>query len=523
MHGALPYGQHDKLLQERPQSLLRFFTCGSVDDGKSTLIGRILYDTNSVFEDQLETLKRDSEKFGTQGGDIDFALLLDGLSAEREQGITIDVAYRYFNTTRRAFIVADTPGHEQYTRNMATGASNSELAIILVDARKGILPQTLRHSFIVSILGIQDIVLAVNKMDLVNFDRNVFDTILKDFREATAELGFASIVSIPLSARDGDNMLTKSDRTPWYLGPTLIPHLENVQPVTAQKQSAFAMPVQWVNRPNPDFRGYTGTITSGEVKIGDEILALPGARRTRVKRIIVAGREIEHAVAGEAVTLILADEIDISRGSVLASLSHHLRPTRSLRALLLWMGDEPLDLRREYIIQTATDVASVRITDLLYRVNVENFRRQSVETLAMNQIGAASLACDKSIVIALFEQDRELGSFILIDRLNNQTVALGTIAPISPDALTKSNETAPNSVGWATPISGLSGREIAWWAAPICIVAPAVYAASGSGLAAAAVLAGDLIIRPAIGYLKRKMTKIESFEVGDTFEDGAGV
>jgi bifunctional enzyme CysN/CysC len=429
MHGAL-----DTLAPAvatpaaRATSLLRFFTCGSVDDGKSTLIGRMLYDTNSVFEDQLEALEKDSKKFGTQGDSLDFALLLDGLSAEREQGITIDVAYRYFSSKSRAFIVADTPGHEQYTRNMATGASTAELAIILIDARKGILPQTRRHSYIVSMLGVRDIVLAVNKMDLVDFSRETYNRIVADYRAAVAHLGFTSIVCIPMSARDGDNITTRSARAPWYDGPTLLAHLETVNPAAADRaDAAFAMPVQWVNRPNLDFRGYAGTIAAGVVRRGEEITVLPGARRSTVSRIVTADGDLDEARAGQAITLTLADEIDISRGDVLAATSHGLMPRRSLTARVLWMIEEPLSAGRDYIIQHATTTANARVATLHHAIDIESFAEKPADALAMNQIGLVSLACDKPLIVTRERGDRELGAFILIDRLTNQTAALGVI------------------------------------------------------------------------------------------------
>ena len=428
MHGALPNAQGDAPPAARADTLLRFFTCGSVDDGKSTLIGRLLYDTGSVFDDQLEALERDSRKFGTQGDNLDFALLLDGLTAEREQGITIDVAYRYFSSKKRAFIVADTPGHEQYTRNMATGASTAELAIILIDARKGILPQTRRHSYIVSMLGVRHVVLAVNKMDLVDFSRETFDRIVADYRAAVADLGFVSIVCVPLSARDGDNIATPSPRTPWHDGPTLLGHLDAVDPsFTDRAGAAFAMPVQWVNRPNLDFRGFAGTIASGVLRPGDEVIVLPGARRTTVKRIVTADGDLDEARAGQAVTLTLADEVDVSRGDVLAAASHRLTPRRSLTARVLWMIDEPLSPGREYIIQQGTATANARVAALHHAVDIETFVKKPAESLAMNQIGLASLVCDKPLVVARDAGDRELGSFILIDRLSNQTAALGVI------------------------------------------------------------------------------------------------
>ena len=335
----------DALAEVGNQSLLRFFTCGSVDDGKSTLIGRLLYDSKAVFEDQLGALDKDSKKFGTQGDNLDFALLVDGLAAEREQGITIDVAYRYFSTPRRSFIVADTPGHEQYTRNMATGASTADLAVILIDARKGILPQTRRHSFIVSMLRVRRVVLAINKMDLVGFDESVFRRIVDEYRIAAVRLGFATIECIPISARDGDNVTTRSASMPWYNGPVLLDYLETVDVnIAAATDAPFRLPVQWVNRPNLDFRGFAGTIASGRISQGDEIIAQPSGRRSRVARIVTADGDLETAGAEQAVTLTLADEVDVSRGDVIVAANDRIAARRQITASLIWMVEQPVQV-----------------------------------------------------------------------------------------------------------------------------------------------------------------------------------
>ncbi len=519
MHGVHPAQTPDPAPAPRAQSLLRFFTCGSVDDGKSTLIGRMLYDTGSVFEDQLEALERDSKKFGTQGANLDFALLLDGLSAEREQGITIDVAYRYFGSNKRAFIVADTPGHEQYTRNMATGASTAELAIILIDARKGILPQTRRHSFIVSMLGVRDIVLAVNKMDLVNFDETVFNDIVASYRTLTAGLGFAHVVAIPLSARDGDNIATTSARTPWYRGPSLLAHLETVEPVAASEERAFAMPVQWVNRPDLDFRGYAGTIATGEIRRGDEIVALPGARRSKVARIIGPDGERARALAGEAVTITLTDEIDISRGDVLATTPHHLKPRRNMEARLLWMIDAPLAPGRDYIIQLATGTANARIAALHHQIDVESFQPRPAQVLTMNQIGFVSLACDKALVMADYRQDRDLGAFILIDRLTNQTAALGVIEPAvaAPAELAIAPAMAPSL--WDRIGAQMDGAD-ALLSVALTLV---VYGLSGSAPAALVVGGVDLILRPIVAMLRAESRARRPAAPDENNESGAGI
>ncbi len=516
----------------RADSLLRFFTCGSVDDGKSTLIGRLLYDTGSVFEDQLEALERDSKKFGTQGDNLDFALLLDGLSAEREQGITIDVAYRYFSSKTRAFIVADTPGHEQYTRNMATGASTAELAIILIDARKGILPQTMRHSYIVSMLGVRHIVLAVNKMDLVDFSKAVFDRIVAEYRAAMSELGFESIISIPLSARDGDNIATPSKRTPWYHGPTLLGHLDTVDPSFADRSdAAFAMPVQWVNRPNLDFRGFAGTIASGKLRPGDEIMVLPGARKSRVTRIVTSDGDLPEAGAGQAVTLTLADEVDCSRGDVLAATLHRLTPRRALTARVLWMIDEPMTAGREYIIQHATASANAHVATLHYVIDIESFVQKPADALAMNQIGLVSLTCDKPLIVARDRGDRELGSFILIDRLTNQTAALGVIDLDAASALEAAampaDSATPHSPGIFTRIAGAPGSpERARFRQELMVGAPLAaalgllaWAISASLPAGIAVALADIVARPAL----RATVKPAPASPDDTIDPGAGI
>jgi bifunctional enzyme CysN/CysC len=409
------------------KSLLRFITCGSVDDGKSTLIGRLLYDTKLIYEDQLAALKADSRRFGTQGAKIDFALLVDGLAAEREQGITIDVAYRFFSTERRKFIVADTPGHEQYTRNMATGASTADLAVILVDARQGVLVQTRRHSHIVSLLGIRRIVLAVNKMDLVGYSRDVFDRIEADYRAFAAQLGFSSIVAIPISALEGDNIATRSAATRWHQGPALLPYLETVEIQSDLAAKPFRLPVQWVNRPNLDFRGFAGTIASGTVAPGDEVIALPSARRSRVKRVIGADGDAKAAGPHEAVTLVLDDEIDISRGDVVAAGKAPAEQTDQFAARLLWMSEEELIPGRQYLLKTAAKTVPATVTELKHRVNVNTGEKQSGKTLALNEIGMCNLSTASPIVFDPYKDNRTTGSFILIDRRTNDTVGAGMI------------------------------------------------------------------------------------------------
>ncbi|MCW4115368.1 sulfate adenylyltransferase subunit CysN [Aurantimonas sp. MSK8Z-1] len=409
-------------------SLLRFITCGSVDDGKSTLIGRLLYDNRAVFDDQLEALERDSRKFGTTGGDLDFALLVDGLSAEREQGITIDVAYRYFSTDRRAFIIADTPGHEQYTRNMATGASQAELAVILVDARRGILPQTRRHSFITSMLGIKSVIVAINKMDLVGFDQSVFDRIVDDYRALLPQLGFTDVSYIPLSAKNGDNVTTRSPASPWYTGETLLERLESAAPQTlAEADAPFRLPVQWVNRPNLDFRGYSGTIAGGRIAAGDPVLVLPGRQTARVKDVLGPDGEVSKAEAGEAVTLTLDREVDVSRGDVIVAAADRLQAVQSVEADILWMVDRPLLPGARLIARLGTAQTPAGLRALDHAIDIHTFGPRAANALLMNEIGRVTVGFDRPVVAAPYLESRELGAFILIDGFTNETVALGLV------------------------------------------------------------------------------------------------
>jgi bifunctional enzyme CysN/CysC len=415
------------LKKQEQKSLLRFITCGSVDDGKSTLIGRLLYDSKQIFDDQLETLKSDSQKIGTQRNDIDFALLVDGLSAEREQGITIDVAYRYFATDGRKYIVADTPGHEQYTRNMATGASTADLAIILIDARKGVLTQTRRHSFIVSQLKVQNIILAINKMDLVDYAQETFDQIAADYISFAEEIGLGTINAIPISALKGDNIFDQSNKMSWYQGPTLMAQLEAVEVKTASLEAAFRFPVQWVNRPDLDFRGFSGTITSGQVKVGDTIVALPSAKTTKIAGIVTYDGDLDHAIEGQAVTLVLEDQIDISRGDVLASANDRPEVTDQFMAHLLWMADEPMLPSRPYLLKTGNKTVSANITELKHKIDVNTLAHEAVKSLALNEFGVCNFFLDTPIAFDAFSADKQLGSFILIDGLTNETVAMGMI------------------------------------------------------------------------------------------------
>ena len=408
--------------------LLRFLTCGSVDDGKSTLIGRLLYETRQIFDDQLAALEADSKRHGTQGEAIDFALLVDGLSAEREQGITIDVAYRYFASPKRKFIVADTPGHEQYTRNMVTGASTADLAVILVDARKGVLTQTRRHSYLAHLLGIRRFVLAVNKMDLVDYDQGAFDAIAADYRVFAGKIGLSDWIAIPVSGLNGDNVVGRSEAMPWYAGPSLLEHLDSV-PVEAEADAAkpLRMPVQWVNRPNQDFRGFAGQIASGSVAPGAEVRIVPSGRVTRVERIVSAGGDLDGAVAGQSVTLTFADQVDCSRGDVIAAGADPPEAADQFEAAIVWMADEPLLPGRGYWLKIGTQTVTATVHEPKYEVNVNTLDHLAAKTLELNAIGVAEIATDREIVFERYADSRVLGGFILIDKLSNATVGCGML------------------------------------------------------------------------------------------------
>ncbi|PRH82954.1 sulfate adenylyltransferase subunit CysN [Arenimonas caeni] len=415
------------LHQHETKGLLRFITCGSVDDGKSTLIGRLLHDTKRLFDDQLAALESDSRRHGTQGDEIDFALLVDGLAAEREQGITIDVAYRFFDTERRKFIVADCPGHEQYTRNMATGASTADLAVVLVDARKGLLTQTRRHSYIVSLLGIGHVVLAVNKMDLVGYDQAVFDDIVAGYRELAAQLGIGHVQAIPLSALKGDNMTTASAAMPWYAGPSLLGHLETVDTRREATDPGFRMPVQWVCRPDQDFRGFAGTIAAGEVAPGDPVVVLPSGRRSQVARIVTPGGDLPRAGRGQPVVLTLADELDASRGDVLAAAGAPPQVADQFAAHVLWMGEQPLLPGRPYWLKIGTRTVGAQITEIKHKIDVNSQAELAAKHLELNEVAVCNLSLDQPIAFESYETSRALGGFILIDRQSNATVGAGTL------------------------------------------------------------------------------------------------
>ncbi len=410
------------------KSLLRFITCGSVDDGKSTLIGRMLYESKMLFEDQLAQLEADSKKVGTQAGDLDFALLVDGLAAEREQGITIDVAYRFFSTDKRKFIVADTPGHEQYTRNMITGASTADVAVILIDARKGVLTQTKRHSFLVSLIGIKHVVLAINKLDMVDYSQEIYNQIDEEYRSFAKGLGLQDIVTIPMSALKGDNITELSTKTPWYRGETLMGYLENIQVEDDTVTSGvFRMPVQWVNRPNLDFRGFSGIVVRGSIRPGDAIRVLPSGKESRVARIVTQDGDLEQAISGQSVTLTLADEIDISRGDVLATTDSPPSVADQFEATIVWMSEDPLLPGRPYLMKIGTRMVTANVSTLKYKVNVNTLEHVAVTKLELNEIGICNLSSDRLIAFDPYKEDRDTGGFIIIDRLTNNTVGAGML------------------------------------------------------------------------------------------------
>ena len=416
------------LTAHQNKSLLRFITCGSVDDGKSTLIGRLLYDSKMIFEDQLAQLESDSKRMGTQGQEIDFALLVDGLAAEREQGITIDVAYRFFATEKRKFIVADTPGHEQYTRNMVTGASTAELAVILIDARKGILTQTRRHSYLTKLLGIKNIVLAVNKMDLVDYDQATFDQIVADYTAFANSIGVTDFTAIPISGFKGDNITALSDNTKWYTGPTLMQHLENVELDQASDQSgAFRMPVQWVNRPNLDFRGFSGKIAAGSIRPNDEVRILPSGKTSHVARIVTYDGDLGMGVAGQSITLTLKDEVDCSRGQIIVAAKDPLEVADQFEATVIWMDEADLIPGRSYYLKIGAQTVSATVAQPKYQINVNTLEHTAVKTLDLNAIGVATITTDRAIPFVAYADNRELGGFILVDKITNATVGAGLI------------------------------------------------------------------------------------------------
>ena len=450
------------LKNQEEKSLLRFITCGGVDDGKSTLIGRLLWDSKLIFEDQLAALKVDSKKVGTQEGGIDYALLLDGLQAEREQGITIDVAYRFFSTDKRKFIVADTPGHEQYTRNMVTGASTAQVAVILIDARKGILTQSRRHSYLASLVGIRQVVLAINKMDLVDYSKARFEAIRKEYELFATRLGFDRIAAIPISALNGDNIIESSVNTPWYNGPALLEYLETVEIADSASEAPFRMRVQWVNRPNLNFRGFCGTIASGRIRAGDEIVVTSSGQSSRIARIITMDGDLEEAFAGQAITLTLDDEIDISRGDLLAT--PEARPNHSERyeAKVVWLHEEAMQQNRSYLLKAGATTAPARVEALQHKINVNTLQQEQSSTLELNEVGSCIFNISREISFDAYRENRSCGSFILVDRMSNATVGAGMIeAPLESSLQTQGKSRVIDTVDRAS----IKGQEakILWF------------------------------------------------------------
>jgi bifunctional enzyme CysN/CysC len=527
----LPANDAPGISETGQHSLLRFITCGSVDDGKSTLIGRMLYEAGAVFDDQLSALDSDSRKFGTQGEAPDFALLVDGLSAEREQGITIDVAYRYFATQTRSFIVADTPGHEQYTRNMATGASTADLAIILVDARKGLLPQTRRHSFIVSLVGVRHVVVAINKMDLVGYDEAVFERIANDYRAAVQSLGFASIRFIPVSARDGENVMRPSALMPWHDGPALLPYLESVAITRAAPvDEGFVLPVQWVNRPNLDFRGYAGAAVAGRARVGDPVMALPSGRTSRIARLIGATGEASQIAAGQAATVTLEDDIDISRGDVIAAAGAALPVSRGLKARLLWTGERAMLEGGQFLVKLATQSANATVETLHHSIDIEGFQPLPAQSLGMNGIGLVTLRLDRPLVSLPYARSHELGGFILIDRINNETVAFGFVEPGAGDAkqavgdggaLAQAKRGVLRIVGRrGTPDRRAWLAGVSWRVLSTAGLFAAAFVLTANAAASLALALGDILLRPGLRALHMRLWRKAPIGV---LQDGAGI
>lgn len=462
------------LAEQDEKGQLRFVICGSVDDGKSTLLGRLLYDTENVFDDQLSAAEAESRTYGTQGDSVDLALLVDGLQAEREQGITIDIAFRYFETAKRKFIAVDAPGHEQYTRNMATGASKADIALILADARRGVLTQTRRHSHVVSLMGIRRVILAVNKMDLVDYDRSVFEAIVEDYRSAVGEMGFEDISAVPVSALTGENVSAVRGAMPWFDGPTLLGLLETVEAGNDGKVGAFRMPVQWVNRPNSEFRGFSGTVASGNIGLGMSVVAGPTGRRSKVKRILGPSGDLEEAVLGQSVTLVLADEVDVSRGDMIADADCPPRVADQFAVHLIWMDTQPMLPERSYAIRFASASGLAQITDLTHRIDVNTQGHEAAKTLELNEIGYCKISLDRAVQYDHFSENRHLGGFVLIDRVTNVTVGAGVIdfalrrssnivwQALKVDKAARSRATGQRPcIVWLTGLSGAGKSTIA--------------------------------------------------------------
>lgn len=519
----------NNLPTEQKNTLLRFLTCGSVDDGKSTLIGRLLYDTGSIYDDQQASLESDSKKFGTTGDDIDFALLVDGLAAEREQGITIDVAYRYFSSTKRSYIIADTPGHEQYTRNMATGASQADLAIILIDARKGVLPQTRRHAFITSLVGIRSVIVAVNKMDLVSYDEIRFKSIVDEFSTLLPALSFEQIVFIPLSAKLGDNLANKSENLSWYDGLTLLDYLDTVSIKNNDTtDKPFRLPVQWVNRPNLDFRGFSGTIGTGKVKSGQEVISLPSGARSVIKDVFGSDGKVTEAASGDAVTVTLTSEIDVSRGDVLVSATDTINASRSFCTDILWMRPIQLSLKDRFLLRIGTATTPMKIISLDYKTDIHSYQKIFDSTLTMNEIGRLTINTEKPIVASNYQDDKTLGAFILIDPYTNETVALGTVASVNdlPEANDKKLKNSDKAIVkeaielWIHPLSNqnvtaiLFGRLLA-----AILFGLIIYYLTSSFIGTLFVIALDFVLRPFVYQIANRPDKTRV----QGLQDGAGI
>ncbi|PVE23859.1 sulfate adenylyltransferase subunit CysN [Microvirga sp. KLBC 81] len=495
----------DYLSAHERKSLLRFITCGSVDDGKSTLIGRLLYESKRLFDDQLAALERDSRKHGTQGGEIDFSLLVDGLASEREQGITIDVAYRFFSTDRRTFIVADTPGHEQYTRNMATGASTADVAILLIDARKGITRQTRRHALLVSMLGIRHVALAINKMDLVGWSEERFRGIESEFKTFSLNLGFEQITAIPLSALHGDNVVEASSQVSWHSGSTLLSYLETVEVEQAAEAEPFRMPVQWVNRPNPDFRGFAGLVTSGAIKPGDRVRVLPSGVETSVAQIVTMDRQLDGAASGQSVTLTLSDEVDISRGDVITSLDQLPQVSDRIGARLFWMAAEHLKEGDQFLLKLGAATVPAMVISVRQKIDLASLEPVSVTSLGANDVGDVLLALDHPIAFDAYSENRRTGGFVLIDRESFDTVAIGLVDSNGSNRQKKSSDGRNHlRLVWHKPTNEQPWRSVAkamsWRVIGSIATVSAAFALTQDVRLAAAIGATEIVTKLALYY-----------------------
>jgi sulfate adenylyltransferase large subunit len=496
----------DFLLQQESRSLLRFVVCGSVDHGKSTFIGRLLYESGLLFDDQLDALEADSRRHGTQGAERDFALVLDGLAAEREQKITIDVAYRFFTTKRRKFIVADVPGHEQYTRNMATGASTADLALLLVSAREGITSQTKRHALIVSTLGVRHIVVAVNKMDLVGWQQTAFDTLEAEFRKFAEDLGVNEVAFIPIAARSGDNIVTRSDHLRWYHGPALLDYLERVEVASPQQHSAFRLPVQWVNRPNSDFRGYSGLIAGGEVHPGMPVQILPSGQRTRIERIVTADGDLEHAFAGQAVTVTLADEVDVSRGEVIVAIGPGAPVTSRLASRIVWMGREAMVPGRRYLLKLATASATAVVAPDLRVVDLDTRETRATDRLVTNDIGIGVLQLDRQIVADRYANQKDTGGFILIDPDSYDTVGMGIVeGTFQEESPSSAHKALVEEVGLTETKARSLAKAIGWRVVGSLGTFAVAALATGSLKLASDLVVAEILIKIALNYLHERL------------------